>query len=184
MMRYSHWILAVGVLVGSSATPSSAGERIHRAWHSFWGNFHANNEWPDPYVCPDREAVRSPFRIMIQNGWRLQNTLTEHHFKQGTSELSENGRIKVRWILTSAPIERRMIFVQPAISQEMTQDRIASIYDLASEILPGSEPTDVLVNSVRTTGWPADYVDEIDRKFRDSTPEPRLPEAQRADSSN
>ena len=37
--------------------------------------YHTNQMWPWPYVCPDRVAVREPFCIMINNGWRRQNLI-------------------------------------------------------------------------------------------------------------
>jgi len=153
------------------------------AWKRFWGTYHANKHWPDPYVCPDREAVRAPFAIMVHNGWRLQNTLNENHFETGTAELSESGRIKVRWILTQAPVEYRTIFMQRSTEPELDLARTEAIQLTASKVVPDGKLVDVVAVDVRTDGWPAQYIDAIDRKFRDTTPAPRLPEATPAGES-
>jgi hypothetical protein len=43
--------------------------------------YQRNHQWPWPYYCPDREAVRQPFEAMVANGWRRQNLLGPHHLK-------------------------------------------------------------------------------------------------------
>ena len=75
------------------------------------------NCWPKPFVCPDRQAVRAPFVVMVNNGWRFQNMLGDHHFASDTGELNEAGRIKVRWILTQAPQQHRSVYVYKALSK-------------------------------------------------------------------
>ena len=82
--------------------------------------YHRNVAWPWPYSCPDRIAVREPFRIMVDNGWRRQNLLGPHHFKTETNELTTAGELRIHWIMTQAPPERRQIFVERADNSDTT----------------------------------------------------------------
>lgn len=62
-------------------------------------DFKRRNCWPEPFDAADRYAVRSPFVTMVDNGWRRQNLLGDHHFDPKTNELNESGRLKVQWIV-------------------------------------------------------------------------------------
>ena len=42
--------------------------------------YYENHRWPYPYSYADQQAVRDPFVIMVQNGWRRQNLLADYHF--------------------------------------------------------------------------------------------------------
>jgi hypothetical protein len=134
------------------------------------------NCWPEPFTRPDRYAVRSPFGVMVENGWRRQNLLGEHHFVAQGTELTEAGRMKVRWILTEAPAQHRTIYVQRAIKSDVTAARIDTVQQLAAELLPEGALPLVLETSIPVRGWPASRADMIGRKFDASTPDPRLPE--------
>ena len=48
---------------------------------------------------------------MINNGWRVQNTLGDDHFDADTGLLNEAGELKVREILAASPPEHRTVFV-------------------------------------------------------------------------
>ncbi len=132
--------------------------------------------WPKPFIYPDRCAVRAPFVLMVSNGWRRQNMLADHHFVEGKSELTQSGRLKIRWILTEAPRYHRTIYVHTADSAETTAARIQSVRQLAASLVPQGELPDVRRTSISAEGWPASQVDLIGRKFESSTPDPRLPE--------
>ncbi len=135
--------------------------------------FHRNNMWPEPFVHADRATVRAPFGIMIDNGWRLQNTLADHHFEEDSLTLNESGREKLRTILTENPIERRSPFVLRGKTADITAARVQSVMESGAEILPG-ETIDVVETHIRPHGWSAEYIDSIGRRFRSSTPTPRL----------
>ena len=130
--------------------------------------------WPDPFVCPDRAAARAPYATMVANGWQRQNMLGEYHFESGTGQLTEAGRLKLRWILTAAPQQHRGVWVHRAMTEEETAARMAAVFRLASQITPNDLPS-VQPTSISDEGWPADQVDLIGRKFQSSTPPPRLP---------
>lgn len=132
------------------------------------------NCWPEPFAGPDRASVRAPFCTMVANGWRRQNMLGEFHFETGTGQLTEAGRMKVRWILTAAPLQHRSIYVHIGMNSAETAARMTSVQDLASQISP-QEAVPILPTSIPDDGSPADQVDLIGRKFQASTPAPRLP---------
>jgi hypothetical protein len=134
------------------------------------------NCWPQPFVCPDRQAIRSPLNIMVSNGWRRQNMLGDHHFEED-GKLTDAGRIKIRWILTEAPQHHRTIYVRRATTAEVTAARIDSVQQLAALIVPEGELPAVLETSIPAQGWPAARVDAIGRKFEATIPDPRLPDA-------
>ena len=133
--------------------------------------------WPEPFVKPDRYDARAPFAQMVSNGWRRQNLLAPHHFVDRESELTEAGRMKVRWILTEAPRQHRTIYVHKATDPELTAARIDNVQQLAAEVLPRGTLPLVVETSIPIYGWPAARADMIGRKFEGSTPDPRLPAA-------
>ena len=135
------------------------------------------NCWPEPFLNPDRYAVRSPLALMVSNGWRRQNLLGDHHFVDQGGELTEVGRMKIRWILTEAPPQHRTIYVHSAGNAEVTAARIDSVQQLAAQLVPEGELPLVLETGIPVQDWPAARADMIGRKFEASTPEPRLPEA-------
>ena len=106
---------------------------------------------------------------MVANGWRRQNMLGEFHFEPATGQLTEAGRLKVRWILTACPEQHRLIYVHTAERDEETSARIAAVQQLAAQIAPNDVPP-VMPTSISDDGWPADQVDLIGRKFQSSTP--------------
>jgi hypothetical protein len=111
---------------------------------------------------------------MVSNGWRRQNMLGEFHFEPATGQLTEAGRLKVRWIVTEAPQQHRIVYVHTADSNEQTAARIAAVQLLVVRYAPPGEMPPVLPTSISDQGWPADQVDLIGRKFQASTPPPRL----------
>jgi hypothetical protein len=135
------------------------------------------NCWPKPFVCPDREAVRTPLAQMVHNGWERQNLLAEHHFVDEGSELNEAGKLKVRWILTAAPRHHRTVYVHMSDDPETTLARIDHIQELATQIAPEQGLPHVVQTRTPFRGWSASYVDLIERKYAESVPDPRLPAA-------
>lgn len=149
----------------------------HDCLEQFARDFAERNQWPYPYVCPDRESVRAPFALMVQNGWRRQNMLTEEHFKDGSAELTEAGRLKVQWIMTDVPLPHRMIFIRRADTVEKTSTRIQTVQKLAARLSTDGAAPVVSETTISPAGWPADRVDAISRKFQTSIPAPELPKS-------
>lgn len=122
--------------------------------------------WPEPFLSADRATATAPFAIQVANGWRKQNMLGEFHFEQGTGQLTEAGRLKIRWILQTGPKQHRLIYVHSAETFEETESRMAAVEQLASRIAPGDMPP-ILSTNIADQGWPADQVDSIGRQFRE-----------------
>ncbi|MEE9603433.1 MAG: hypothetical protein V3V75_09020 [Thermoguttaceae bacterium] len=148
--------------------------------HSVGRDFQRRNCWPEPFVCPSRRDVETPMAIMINNGWRRQNMLAEHHFDAGTGTLNTAGMVKLRWILTEAPMQHRTIYVHRAIDPEETIKRVDHVNQLAASIVPEGVLPSVLETSISERGWPAERVDTIGQEFNKSMPVPRLPKADAA----
>ncbi len=113
--------------------------------------------------------------MMVSNGWRQQNMLCEHHFAEKSGKLTEAGQLKVRWILTEAPLQHRNIYVHRARSPEKTGVRVDNVRQLAAKIVPYGMPPTVLETSIPAHGWSAQQLDECMRKWQESIPDPRLP---------
>lgn len=130
--------------------------------------------WPEPFSGPDRATIRAPFATMVANGWRRQNMLGDYHFDSGTGQLTEAGRLKVRWILTAGPQQHRQIYVHMAERSDETSARIAAVRQYVAQVAP-QDLAPVLPTSISDDGWPADRVDLIGRKYQATTPAPKLP---------
>lgn len=133
------------------------------------------NCWPQPFVRPDRYTVRAPFAVMVANGWRRQNMLSDHHFSPQTHELTEAGQLRVRWILTQAPPAYRAVYVHVAEDAEKTAKRLESVQQLAAQLVPHGELPQVLQTDIPDHGWPAERVEAINRALQGSTNTPRIP---------
>ena len=133
------------------------------------------NCWPAPFICPDRQAVREPFAIMVNNGWRRQNMLGDFYFEPTTGQLTEAGKLKIRWIVFEAPEQHREIFVHIAQTSEETQARLAYVTAEAGSLAPQGQVPPIMQTSISDAGYPADRVDLIERKYQSSMPPPRLP---------
>ena len=156
---------------------SSVVEGTKKVFRSVARDTKRRNCWPEPFVQPDRYAVRAPLAIMVSNGWRRQNLLGEHHFVDQGGELTEAGRIKVRWTLTEAPLHHRTIYIHRASTPEVRAARIDNVQQFAAELVPDGALPMVLETNITVGGWSASSADMIGRKFDASTPDPRLPEA-------
>lgn len=134
-----------------------------------------NRCWPAPFLEPDRMAVRAPFAIMINNGWRVQNTLGDDHFDADTGLLNEAGELKVREILAASPPEHRTVFVLQARDDQETAARNRSVSELVAKLNPVSAGPLVAGTNIRPRTASADYINTIGNRFNATTPDPRLP---------
>ncbi len=112
MFRCGTVILFLGMLVVSAA-PAEA-QWFTNFWSDMKRDYHRNVDWPDQFVGPDRDSVNMPFALMVSNGVRRQNLLSDYHFTEGTNQLTLAGETKVRHILTQMPPTRRTIYVRRA----------------------------------------------------------------------
>lgn len=137
--------------------------------------YHRNEQWPWPYFCPDRDAVRQPFDAMIANGWRRQNLLGPHHFDAEKGTLTTAGELKVHWIMTQAPPERRSIFVERSLDPAVTEQRVEAARDYASRVATDGRTPQVSDTHLISEGRPAAAVDATYVRFNESMMPPVLP---------
>lgn len=140
-------------------------------------DFRRNNCWPQPFIVPDRMTVRSPFEVMIRNGWQVQNTLSDDHFDPETGRLSGAGELKVRGILLESPPAHRQVFVLRGKNPEDTASRQLSVQEYAATILHPGEMPQIAESHVRPRGSSAEYINNIGARYNASAPDPRLPSA-------
>ncbi|HEY5313751.1 MAG TPA: hypothetical protein VIK18_14585 [Pirellulales bacterium] len=183
-MRRPSAAVAAALIVLLSAGALHAEGWLKSHWHNFCAVTERNNSWPEPFVPADRAAARAPFVGCVVAGWRVQNTLSDYHFEDGSGALKESGMIKVARIVTEAPPDFRTVFVLRAATAELTAARIASVQEAAARYaLPGDHPQ-VGGTFVSPPGAPAFYIVDVDRSFRESMPEPRLPARASSTSSS
>ncbi len=155
--------------------PGACQERSLR--ESFYAGYRANVDWPKHYIPAARQPLCHTFAVMIDNGWRRQNLLGDHHFKSDSSELTEAGKLKVRWILSQAPRSRRGIYVQRGVDVAQTSARIAAVQANAASLSPAVKPAFVSDTHIVPEGHPAGVVDNVFVGFQNNRPAPVLPKA-------
>lgn len=165
--------LACAAPVRAQCPPVAWAKSICRDWKR-------NNCWPKPFDYSDRQSVRAPFVVMVQNGWRRQNLMSDFHFETDTGKLTPAGAEKIRWILLEAPERHRTIYVSRARTAQETTARVAAVQAAGTQLLPEGQLPAVLETNLQPYGWSADRVDAIGRKFQDTTPAPRLPAADKS----
>ena len=157
-------------------------EHMKARWHAFWDrvhvDWHRNNAWPEPFNHIDERATRTPLAIMVDNGWKLQNTIPDPLFDSESQELTRAGELKVRWILTQMPMHRRSVFVLRGATPEATETRINSVQKVAESVHGESGMAMVAVTDVIPRGGSGDYFERVNRGYESSVPAPRLPEMQ------
>ena len=122
-----------------------------------------------------RRSVLGAYDVMVNNGWRRQNLLGAYHFNPETNELTEAGKLKVKWILTQTPHHRRSVFVERGLDQNDTAERVASVNTWASSMSPSIGIADVNDTHIVAEGHPAGTVDNIFVGFQTNQRVPALP---------
>lgn len=152
--------------------------RSEAGWNEFWAqfktDFHRNHAWPEPFNHMDQQATANPIIVMKNNGWRLHNTVSSQLFNEETNELTRAGEIKVHWILTQAPFQRRTVYVLKGKTQEQTDQRMQAVELAAHKFVPEGT-AQIQLTEIEPSGASGDYFDQVDRKVRSTIPEPRLP---------
>jgi hypothetical protein len=156
---------------------------LHTFRDSVVTDFKRNNCWPEPFVCPDRVAVRAPFHVMVNNGWQLQNTISDHYFDEATGELTVAGQNKVYWILNHAPKHHRVVYVQMSREPDITAHRLQTVQAIAAAYAPAGTLAVVEPTINEPPGWTAERVGYVSQAFAASAPAPTLPTASAASSS-
>ncbi|MER3416422.1 MAG: hypothetical protein C4297_09460 [Gemmataceae bacterium] len=70
--------------------------------------------WPQRYVAEARHKASVPFRGQADNGLYLEQTVWNHHFRPGTSELTPAGRELLERLARRRPQPIERVFVQAA----------------------------------------------------------------------
>jgi uncharacterized membrane protein YgcG len=182
-------IVSVAALAGDGAPvcngPNCVGGAAYGdgtgGWHQFWHrvhvDFYRNNSWPEPFLTADKIAVRTPYCIQTDNGWKMQNTVGTFLFDGETQRLNQAGELLVKWILTQAPINRRAVFVLKGDNADATNARVQSVQAAIAKYSGGCV-CPVLLTEIEPPGWSAAYIDSISQQYSATIPNPRLPPRQ------
>jgi hypothetical protein len=122
--------------------------------------------------------------MMVNNGWRRQNMLGAHHFIPETNQLNAAGQLRVQWIMTQAPADRRNIFVERTLDPNVTSQRVASVQEYSTQVALDGRAALVTQTHLVSEGRPATVVDFTNTKFQQSMPLPVLPAAQASSSAS
>jgi len=136
-----------------------------------------NAIWPRQYIGPARRGICQATALMVHNGWRRQNLLGKYHFDESGEKLSEAGRLKVDWVMTQAPPQHRVIYIERARDSDLTARRTEAVQQFAANETSTAGPLDVQETHVRDEGRPAGAVDAIFTGFSQNQPKPQLPGA-------
>ncbi len=137
--------------------------------------YDANVQWPKIYIPPARRSVHAAYDAMINNGWRRQNLVGNYHFNAQTNELTDAGKLKVNWILTQAPVQRRNVFVQRGNTELQTTARLATVQGYAGDMSPATENVSVNDTHIVAEGHRASSVDRVFVGYEASRLPPVLP---------
>ncbi len=149
-------------------------------WHSFWDrvhlDFHRMNCWPEPFQAVDRQVTAAPVVAMMNNGWRMQNTITDQLFDLETQELTSAGELKLRYILTQHPSHRRTVYVLRGDNPQATAARLASVEQMVGGLAGDNARPDVMLTNFAPEGGSGRYYDRVLKGYESTTPSPRLPQ--------
>lgn len=144
----------------------------------FHHDYYRNKMWPLPFRGMDTRSVLDHFAVQRNNGWKLQNTVGASMFDPTTQQLTESGKAHVRWVVTRAPQDRRVVFVLQGAGPEQTAMRVESTQLAISEIIPVGALPPLYVTDQDAPGSSGVYQTAITRAMATSIPSPRLGDVQ------
>lgn len=177
MSRFNVFGLALGAVVLFTSTASAQSARPAGMSHSqsFRYDYYRNKNWPRPFRATDSGAVLNYFEVQRNNGWKMQNTLGHAMFDPTTNSLTDSGRNHMRWIISQAPQDRRVVFVLVGNDQQETALRVESAQMAISEMVPvGPLPT-IYLTDRDAPGSSGAYQTAVVGAMNSSVPPPRLP---------
>lgn len=188
-MRRLIVLFGLALTLGLVTAEADAGWHTMKAkWHMFWDrvelDWKRNNAWPEPFNMVDQRATRAPFTIMVDKGWQLQNTISNPLFDSETQQLTEAGRLKVQWILTQMPLQRRNVFVLRGDSEEITQLRLQSVQEAAVSFVGDQGASMVSLTDIVPRGGSGAYFERVQKGYETTSPPPQLPEMESSGDSN
>jgi uncharacterized membrane protein YgcG len=151
-------------------------------WFSnFWGDmkrdYHRNVDWPEPFLKADRDSVNMPFALMVANGWRRQNLISDYHFNEDNQQLNLAGETKLRFILTQMPPSRRAVYVQRGLTGDVTSKRLELVHHAALNVVGDRWNPQIVESDLPNDGTPADEINDVAQRFQSTRPDPRLSNA-------
>lgn len=181
MKKLPNLLFAVGMMaVGLEGAYGQAPDHLHAAKTEHW----RNSLWPMPFRSVDSVAVTRVFDIQRNNGWRMYNTLGTPMFDPESHQLTDAGKAHLRWIMTYAPENRRVIFVLKGNDAEQTARRVESTQVAVSEIVPVGNLPQIYLTDVEAVGSSGVYQTAVNRALVGSVPAPRLGPAPGSGSSS
>lgn len=172
MLRSS---LVLMVCLGTAAVDRTAQAGWYEFWHRVHVDIHRNNAWPQPFVSVDEKNYVLPFETMTAKGWLRQNTIGQHHFDAATNRLTEAGQLKLRWILTHTPPNRRVVVVVRGDNDEITSMRTDSVQQAVARLVSSGPLPEVRLTDIEARGWSAEEIDAIGVKAKEAMKPPVLP---------
>jgi hypothetical protein len=182
MSRIATGLFFTAVLF-SAASDVQAGW-FQSTYHDMKSAWHINNMWPQPYIAPDRRAVKEPIAIMQARGWQRYNLLGEHHFEEDQKRLTPAGHLKIKSILANSPAQYRTVYVEKGRTRAITDARIDAIQQAIVDMQTDGPLPPVLASDLIVEGWSSEYADGVNRRYYSSMPQPRLPSASGASSTS
>lgn len=171
MKKLPKLLFAVGMMAACfDGAYGQAPDHIHAAKTDHW----RNNLWPMPFRAQDSIAVTRVFDVQRNNGWRMYNTLGTPMFDGESQQLTDAGKAHLRWIMTYAPQNRRVIFVLKGQNAEQTARRVESTQLAVSEIVPVGTLPQIYLTDVEAIGSSGVYQTAVNRALVGSVPAPRL----------
>ena len=143
-------------------------------WQQAHYDYYRNKMWPLPFRAQDTHAVLDYFAVQRNNGWKLNNTIGASMFDPTTQQLTDSGKAQVRWIVTRAPLDRRVVFVLQGDAPNQTAARVESTQLAISEIIPVGPLPQLYVTDQDAPGSSGVYQTAITRAMQTSVPAPRL----------
>ncbi len=141
-------------------------------------DYYRNKMWPLPFRAMDSQSVLDYFQVQRDNGWKLHNTLGAAMFDPETHRLTDSGKAHVRWIVSRAPQDRRVVFVLQADAPNQTMVRVESTQLAISELIPVGPLPQLYLTDQDAPGSSGVYQTAITRAMVSSIPEPRLGDSQ------
>jgi hypothetical protein len=165
-----------------TAVSFSAAADVQANWfkstcHDIHYGWHVSNMWPQPYIAPDRRAVKEPLAIMHARGWQRYNLLGEHHFEEDQKRLTPAGLLRVKAILANSPPQYRTVYVEKGRNRAITDGRIDAIQQAIVDMQTDGPLPPVVASDLVVEGWSSEYADGVNRRYYSSMPAPRLPAA-------
>jgi hypothetical protein len=171
----SRSLAAKFVVAAAALSPAVVSADNWFTWRPWAFHTAQNAKWPEQYLDHDRSAARAPFAAMIANGWRSQNTVANYHFNEGSGELNDTGRLKVRSIVLETPVEWRTVYVLRGDQAQITDARVKSVQAYVAELSQGDVPPPVLITTVEPRGTRGDVANGVNQRFMENAPAPVIP---------